>query len=250
MKRPAKEPSKLSDSVHHQLNMYALAASAAGVGLLALAYPAAAKIIPTCQTKGAQNGYIPNCTGHPGLCMQLGFVQGHFAFNIPSVNYAYSASLKIVAKKKTRNAVIGTISYPQGTSHRSHKKVVVSALAYGDLIGPSIGRFYQRAALAGYNDNGGKSGSGSQWGKWWGSNYGKSFVGVKFYDNHRVHFGWVQITSGGYGEQIGHCAFESIPDKAIRAGHQHGPDVKPATLHRLAKGASAIKEWRGQGDSK
>jgi hypothetical protein len=37
----------LSDSVHQQLNMYAIAASAAGAGMLAFAQPAAAKIIYT-----------------------------------------------------------------------------------------------------------------------------------------------------------------------------------------------------------
>src|SRR5208337_3467742 len=47
MKRPARVPSKLSESVHHQLNAYALAAGAAGVSLLALADPAQAKIVYT-----------------------------------------------------------------------------------------------------------------------------------------------------------------------------------------------------------
>ena len=47
MKRPRRIASNLSESVHHQLNMYALAASAAGVGILALAQPAEAKIVYT-----------------------------------------------------------------------------------------------------------------------------------------------------------------------------------------------------------
>ncbi len=46
MQRP-RIPSKLSDSLHQRLNSYALAASAAGVGLLALVQPAQAKIIYT-----------------------------------------------------------------------------------------------------------------------------------------------------------------------------------------------------------
>jgi hypothetical protein len=37
--------SKLSEPVHYQLNMYAIAASAAGVSLLALTQPAEAKIV-------------------------------------------------------------------------------------------------------------------------------------------------------------------------------------------------------------
>jgi len=47
MKRTSRAPSKLSKSVHHQLNMYALAAGAAGVSALALAPVANAKIIYT-----------------------------------------------------------------------------------------------------------------------------------------------------------------------------------------------------------
>ena len=47
MKRTSRAPSKLSESVHHQLKMYALAAGAAGVSAIALAPPAHAKIIYT-----------------------------------------------------------------------------------------------------------------------------------------------------------------------------------------------------------
>src|SRR4029077_1885007 len=47
MKRPDRIPAPLSDSLHRQLNAYALSACAAGVGVLALAVPAEAKIIYT-----------------------------------------------------------------------------------------------------------------------------------------------------------------------------------------------------------
>jgi hypothetical protein len=47
MKRPARVPSQLSASLHKRLNAYALAASAAGVGVLALAHPAEARIVYT-----------------------------------------------------------------------------------------------------------------------------------------------------------------------------------------------------------
>ena len=45
--RPSRTPSNLSDSVHQRLNMYALAASAAGVGMLALAQPGEARVVYT-----------------------------------------------------------------------------------------------------------------------------------------------------------------------------------------------------------
>jgi hypothetical protein len=54
MKRPRRIASSLSESVQRQLNMYALAASAAGVSLLALASPAEGRIIYTHIHKGHQ----------------------------------------------------------------------------------------------------------------------------------------------------------------------------------------------------
>jgi hypothetical protein len=45
--RPARRPSQLPESLHKRLNAYALAASAAGVGLLALAQSAEAEIVYT-----------------------------------------------------------------------------------------------------------------------------------------------------------------------------------------------------------
>jgi hypothetical protein len=48
--RPRKQ-AELSRSFHHQLNMYALAAGAAGVSLLALSQPADAKIVYTATHK-------------------------------------------------------------------------------------------------------------------------------------------------------------------------------------------------------
>ena len=48
--QPPRTPLKLSASVHHQLDMYALAASAAGVGMLALASAAEAKVVYTPAT--------------------------------------------------------------------------------------------------------------------------------------------------------------------------------------------------------
>src|SRR5271170_5244825 len=42
-----RKTANLSESIHHQLGMYALAASAAGVGALCFAKPAEAKIVYT-----------------------------------------------------------------------------------------------------------------------------------------------------------------------------------------------------------
>ena len=47
MKRPARVPSQLSKSLHKRLSAYTLAAGAAGVGVLASAQPAEARIVYT-----------------------------------------------------------------------------------------------------------------------------------------------------------------------------------------------------------
>jgi len=59
MKRTSRRPSKLSESLHRQLNSYALAASAAGVGVLAVVQPAEAKVVytPTHQAIRNNNSY-------------------------------------------------------------------------------------------------------------------------------------------------------------------------------------------------
>src|SRR5579863_28137 len=62
MKRPSRPrtPVQFSDSTRHQLNMYALAAGGAGVGLLALAQPSEAKIVYTPANKIIPNKVVVN----------------------------------------------------------------------------------------------------------------------------------------------------------------------------------------------
>jgi hypothetical protein len=64
--RPPRTPSKLPVSVHHQLNMYAIVAGAAGVGMLALAQPVEGKIVYTAAHKSAIAG-IELDLNHDGI---------------------------------------------------------------------------------------------------------------------------------------------------------------------------------------
>ena len=68
-----KTASNLSESVHKQLNMYAIAAGAAGVGLLALAQPSEAKIVRAfagVEIEGVVYKPAPVVLGHGGLSNQ------------------------------------------------------------------------------------------------------------------------------------------------------------------------------------
>ena len=78
-------------------------------------------------------------------------------------------------------------------------------------------------------------------------------LGLKFYFKKQAHYGWLrfnvvvhrqhypafQVTLTGY-------AYETIPNKPIIAGREHGKD--DATLGRLAQGASGVsnggKQWK------
>jgi len=72
----------------------------------------------------------------------------------------------------------------------------------------------------------------------------------------KVHYGWARVRthadpwkSRRYGTLTGY-AYETIPNKPIIAGKTKGPDVitlRPASLGHLARGASAIPAWRGNG---
>jgi hypothetical protein len=65
--RVRRPPANLSEPVHQQLTMYALAASAAGVGIMALAQPAEAKVVYKAANKQiGPNQVVPLDINHDG----------------------------------------------------------------------------------------------------------------------------------------------------------------------------------------
>jgi hypothetical protein len=107
MKRTSRKPSNLSESLQRYLNAYALAASAAGVGVLAVAQPAAAKIIYTPANK--------SCSRH-GLCFKLDLNHDNIIdFRIVMTYWTKSFRLLIdPAKDKSKNQVWGEKLYTSG----------------------------------------------------------------------------------------------------------------------------------------
>ncbi len=104
MKRTSRKPSELSQSLQRNLKAYALAASAAGVGMLAL--PAEAKIVyrPT-------HIYIP--LHHPvGLDLNgdgiVDFKIGRYRYAFKSYTYSVSGTFLSAQAVKWRNQVAGS----------------------------------------------------------------------------------------------------------------------------------------------
>ena len=247
--RPPGKPVVLCDSVHHRLNLYALAASAAGVSLLALAQPSEAKIIytKTHQVIG-NNGIYGLDLNHDGTVDFLIREQGRTPF---------SSYKSLSAKEAYGNAVQGS-------------RGAAAALRRGAPIGPRQ-RFITGASYFGevmVRDGCSVEGSCFSIGQW--VNVNNRYLGLKFQIGGKIHYGWARLSVEVQqdhkitGTLTGY-AYETIENKGIRAGQTvseaaaaaaepnltksagHGPAitaagpasdaVQPASLGQLALGA-------------
>jgi hypothetical protein len=236
---------ELSKSLNHQLNTYALAAGAAGVGLLALAPPAEAKIIYTqAHAKVVFFQPLPVDLNHDGIADFYLVAEGHSNFDkLSACQYLgiFDSSTGCRSSSRGTNA-IRTID--------SKGRKFGAALRYGEKIQRGE-QFAKRNVLLGGEVWG--TGSDTIWyGPWLNGGKGvkNRYLGLKFKIKGRVHFGWARITvattSDMWTATLTGYAYETVPGKAIVAGNTKGPDVTtvyPASLGHLAAGASAIPAW-------
>jgi hypothetical protein len=240
MKRTSRHPAALPASFNRQLTMYALAAGAAGVGGLALAQPAEAKIVYT-----PANISIPLNGGLVQIDLNKDGVND-FALS----NYSYQTHglgdlfLKVVEDQSSNEIV----------DAKSKGHVCAAALPKGAKVGPKS-RFHQdptKGLYMRYVGLGGTQSSGTRFGPWFELN-GQRYLGLKFVVNGKTHYGWarVKVISGSVSTTLTGYAYETIPGKPIIAGATKGPDeaeptasLKPATLGALAMGAPGLSIWR------
>jgi len=239
--------SRLPHPVQHQLNMYALAASAAGVSLLALSQPTEAKIVYTkTHYVIGQNGVYPLDLNHDGT---IDFLIQKSGTSTRSHNF-------LGVMDAFGNAVEGTNS--------------ASALKSGAPIGPGqrFGNVYS-AAMAGYGCSDFGCGTFGRW-----IDVTNGYLGLRFKIHGKTHYGWARMSVKLHRAQItatlSGYAYETVANKAIHAGQTHGavddatasPDlaplgnsaaavanpilhaIRPASLGRLAVGAGSVPLWR------
>jgi len=238
---------KLSNSVNHQLNMYALATGAAGLGVLALAPTADAKIVYTPAHTKVIFG-IPVDLNHDGIADFYLSEDRHYDVQVlGACQYLYRFSSGSFCSVGTRgpNAMITIADGPAGK--------FAAALRYGEKI--QNARYFakgQRLGLGGYDSG---SGSNTNWyGPWFNGGKGVKhrYLGLKFKIKGRFHFGWARITvkiinTDEFEATLTGYAYETIPGKGIIAGKTKGSDVitvDPASLGHLAVGAPAIPARR------
>jgi len=216
--RPAAIPSKLSASIHQQLNSYALAAGAAGVGILALSQPAQAKIVYAAANVHIDRFVLNQLTfDHKTEFLLLATGD----FNSTTIH----GTSRLVARALGRNGVEGS----GGNA---------SALNAGSVIGPKqpfAGKLLESCYWADY---------GQCTGKWYFATPGPHYLGLKFYIHGEAHYGWARLTvNTPWDATLTGYAYETIANKPIVAGKTKGPNaasVQPASLGRLAKGAASI----------
>lgn len=217
-----KRAAALTTILERNLKNYATAAGAAGVGALALAQPAAAKVVFTPADAKIGNG-IGIDLNHDGVV--------DFTLQILSGGNGSSEDFALVAYSSIahQNGVVAT---PQGPYAR--------ALRAGDKIGPKRKFTEDEAVLF---DRLVKFRSSSRFTYWtgpWahdGQGVKNRYLGLRFKINGEVHFGWARISGAPpfSGDVLKSYAYETVASRAIIAGD------KGASLGQLARGVSAKK---------
>jgi hypothetical protein len=220
----------VSSKLEKNLAAYFAAASAAGVGLLALAQPAQAKVVYTAANVTIGRGTaLPLDLNHDGV---NDFSFSHFAYG----NWDHFYAIGLAA-----NHIFGNGS--------------ASALRAGVPIGPQ-GQFSRFGLMA---KTGAISGYDLSTGKW--LNVQNRYLGLQFSINGKTHYGWARLTvtlTGGIVGTLTGYAYETVPNKRILAGQtsdtaavgvemntqQAAVPALPANLGMLARGSDAIVLWR------
>jgi hypothetical protein len=235
---------ELPKSLHQQLNTYALAAGAAGVGLLALAPPAEAKIIYT-PAHAKVVPALPVDLNHDGIVdfyLNSFFDSGTHGLSACQYWWKDGSSSIFCSSYRGTNAI--------RTSVDSKGRKFGAPLRYGEKIQRGE-QFAKRKVILGEALSGG--GTPIWYGPWLNGGKGVKhrYLGLKFKIKGRFHFGWARITvtttSNNFTATLTGYAYETIPGKAIVAGKTKGSDVTtvyPASLGHLAAGASAMPAWR------
>jgi len=231
---PPRTPSTLPGSVHHRLNMYALAASAAGVGVLALAQPVEAKIVYTPAHLVVPRGW-PGVTfidlNHDGIA---DFKLENW-WNSDTESGPEGILSAFPAAKSDGNGILG-----YGTAGKGSLIYFASALRAGAAIGPKQRFYYPK-----WNDW--MLRASVSWGQW--KDVTNRYLGFKFGISGKTHYGWARLNAHFNPDNykitavVTGYAYETVPNKPIVAGKTKGPDVvavHPASLGHLAQGSAGL----------
>jgi hypothetical protein len=237
---------KLSTPLHGELTVYALAAGAAGVSVLALPSPAEAEVVYTnvhhIIRRNETYAIDFNHDGLTDITIENLFHAGHFSVTmllnvVPASAGGYAVESHVrLAAALPRGATIG-VNWPS-RPERLRSFVMAS---YGYIYGYSTGSWF---------------------------NVSNRYLGLGFRIDGKLHYGWARLSTNSRGllitAELTGFAYETEPNTPIIAGDTGGvsrddsesaptsdafstpqPDVKPAAgLGALALGARGLAIWR------
>jgi hypothetical protein len=233
--------------------MYALAAGAAGVGLLALTPSAHGKIVYTpAHVKIAPFGYVRLDLNHD---RKVDFVLDRN--KVSDMTYVYS-TLNVDPYLAT--SANGAIATAIGTDRPA------IALRKGARIGPKKLFNNGRITVMAGHGTVSRTSRYSFWSGQWahgGKGLKNRYLDLKFAINGRSHYGWARVTVTTSGKNftalLTGYAYETIPNKPIIAGKTKssdevsleapdatmlGPTRESASLGLLAMGTPGLSIWR------
>ncbi len=225
----------LSDSLHRRLNMYALVASAAGVGVLSSPPTANAKIIYTpAHAKVIFGRPVALDLNHDGIIdFYLNINAEYQMAELEACQFLASgthgpfctsmAGTNAVRVTKLSTYFLFLVVAHAFMIHWARPVEVAAALRYGARIQRGD-RFRSGGVVLGGLDTHGFGSSTTWYGPWMSGGKGvkNRFLGLKFKINGRFHFGRARITvtttSNNFTATLTGYAYETIPGKGIIAG--------------------------------
>jgi len=255
----------LNPNLSRRLLAYATAAGAAGVGALALAKPAEAKIVYTRVIIPLGHGATALDLNNDGIA-DFGFCNGSFYDAGPS-----SSSSCALARRRERNSsdkrrppspfgqwlsvfpakakihanrIWGTSTWRGGAA--------AAPLAAGFDVGPKLKFAPGARIMATWGSSSGSPHYGGPW-----KNGAHTYLGLRFVISGQVHYGWARLNvhadDSGVTATLTGYAYETVPNRPIVTGKRRGanemgegsqsagsPTSSPsaAGLGRLARGAA------------
>jgi hypothetical protein len=243
----------LGAGLEKSLSAYAIAATAAGVSVLALGSPVEARVVytPANTPIPINGGPVPLDLNRDGVVDFSFSNRVRTSSNDPLIEFL----LQGLPNGKS-NAIRGRGTY-NNSFFRFYGGVFAGALHPGFAVGPNLSYFQKdkNGLLALYK---GAASSGSvtsqTYGQW--LNTKSRYLGFQFLIGGQVHYGWARLSVSlspptanqpGIRATLTGYAYETIANKPIITGKTKGPDVvtvEPASLGRLAQGDSCISAWR------
>ncbi len=255
----------LSARVEKNLVAYAVAATAAGVGMLAGPPAADAKIVYTPANVLISGKPLPIDLNHDGI---VDFFLFHYGFHTTTGGNALLACLNPFNNGTRTVCASSSIA----TNHNAFRVVDSAGNTWGaavqrgaKIIGGDRFRSLHSADLGSVVFRTSSHQKPLWRGPWINGGKGvqNRYLGVKFQIKDHFHFGWARITVTVQGSEftatLTGYAYETIPGKGIIAGQTRGPEEveaqppsaavsapvqQSATLGMLAVGEPGLSIWR------